>query len=222
MLDLETIRNITKKYNNLTIFQRIHLTKRLKWCQYDHISSFIPDKGLVLDIGCGYGHFCVYLSIFKPLLQIFGCDIDKKKISIAKTIDITNKNSCKFLHGNIISLNILKNFKFNSIVILDVLYLIPVQIQNGLLEWISCHIKPNGVLIIKTIDTKKGLRSKIAIIQEYIMILLLRKTKAINGFTHEQAPEFYIKILKQLLFDVKIISLNANRTPSLLIIATKK
>jgi len=222
MLDSEIIKKITKQYHNLTRFQRFHLSKRLKWCQYDHISSFLPEKGLVLDIGCGYGHFCVYLSLAKPLLQILGCDIDEKKISIAKTIDLNKQNQYDFLCGNIVSLNPLQNLKFDSIVILDVLYLVPVQFQKEILKWVSSHLKSKGVLIIKTIDTEKGIRSKLAIIQEYIMIVLLRKTKATNGITHEKSPNFYVEILKQLDFDINTIPLSENRTPSLLITAIKK
>lgn len=42
-------------------------------------------KGKVLDVGCGVGDFCEAINFYRPDLEVYGIDISKKAIEVAKT-----------------------------------------------------------------------------------------------------------------------------------------
>jgi len=52
--------------------------------RYKYIASQLPDKGRVLDVGCGDGTFLRYLKTQKPELEIMGIDISESTISKLK------------------------------------------------------------------------------------------------------------------------------------------
>src|SRR5665811_1385159 len=85
MLNKSAIHSILQAYPHLSTIEHYHLRKRLGWCPYDKISELVPPEGVHLDIGCGYGHFLVYLAQTRPKLGLIGCDPDPRKIAVART-----------------------------------------------------------------------------------------------------------------------------------------
>ncbi len=53
-------------------------------CPFDRIIEEVPPKGEVLDVGCGYGTFCIILSEKRPKIKITGLDLDKNRVIIAR------------------------------------------------------------------------------------------------------------------------------------------
>jgi SAM-dependent methyltransferase len=220
MLNKSTITSILEAYPHLHAFEQYHLRKRLGWCPYDEISQLIPAEGIHLDIGCGYGHFLIYLAQVRPKLTLMGCDLDRRKIALARTC--TQAREGRILFGDV-PCEKLDGIPavLTSISLLDVLYLMPCEVQYRLLTWASSRLARDGVLVIKAIDTEQGLRSKMAVWQEFVMVAVLQRTLSLGTWTGGQPVGWYEAELPALGFEVHSKRLGTTRTPSLLICARK-
>jgi SAM-dependent methyltransferase len=217
MLSKSAIHSILQAYPHLNTFEKYHLGKRLGWCPYDEISELLPHEGTHLDIGCGHGHFLVYLTQTRPKLALIGCDPDGRKISVAKT---------SARDGRIVLTDVpCENFDcmpdtLTSISLLDVLYLMPRDVQHRLLVWASKRLAKGGVLVIKAIDIEQGLRSRLAAWQEFVMVTAQR-TLSSGAWAAGQPLAHYVAELQALGFEVRSHRLCYTRTPALLICARK-
>jgi SAM-dependent methyltransferase len=220
MLNKSAIHSILQAYPHLNTFEKYHLIKRLGWCPYYEISELLPHEGAHLDIGCGHGHFLVYLAQKRPKLALIGCDPDRRKISVAKT-------SAPARDGRILFSDVpCENFDgmpdtLTSISLLDVLYLLPRDVQHRLLVWAFGRLAQGGVLVIKSIDIEQGLPSRLAAWQEFLMVAVLQRTLSSGTWAAGQPLAHYVAELQALGFEVRSNRLCDTRTPALLICARK-
>jgi SAM-dependent methyltransferase len=214
MLSKSAIHSVLQAYPHLNRMDEYHLGKRLSWCPYDEISELLPDKGIHLDIGCGYGHFLVYLAQIKPKLALIGCDPDRRKIGIAKT-------SSPARDGRILFCENIDNMTgtLTSISLLDVLYLLPRDVQHRLLVWVFSRLARSGLLVIKAIDIEQGLRSRLAVWQEFLMVAVLQRTLSSGTWAAGQPLAHYAAELQALGFEVSSSRFRDTRRPAMLICA---
>jgi SAM-dependent methyltransferase len=220
MLKKSTIDSILREYPHLHIFEKFHLMKRLEWCPYDKLSELLPGEGIHLDIGTGYGHFLVYLAQVRPKLALIGCDPDPGKIEVARTSAPARNGQILFGDACAEDFDSIPE-KLTSISLLDVLYLMPHDAQQRLLAWAFERLAQDGVLLIKTVDIEHGLRSKMAVWQECVMVAVLQRTLSSGTWTAGQPLTQYVDDLRALGFEVHSERLNGTRTPALLICAKK-
>ena len=65
-------------------------------------SMILPKKGVVLDIGCGYGAVGIAVATFNPELQVFLTDINNRAVVLAKQNAEKNKvKNVKVKQGNL-------------------------------------------------------------------------------------------------------------------------
>lgn len=117
------------------------------------ISSAIGNKGRLLDVGCGLGHFCRYIKAKYPKLKVSGTDISAKAIKFAKEID--RRGDYFLSEPNRID----SNKKYDWIVLSEVIE--HTTKPEKLVEVCRERLTPEGTLIITTpIWSKEGLISK--------------------------------------------------------------
>ncbi|MEM1645129.1 MAG: methyltransferase [Ignisphaera sp.] len=76
----------------------------------------IPESGVVLDLGCGYGVIGIVIAKLNPKLEVYMIDINKDAVELARRNVIRNScdpNKVKVLHGNLYEP--VKEIKFNAI-----------------------------------------------------------------------------------------------------------
>ena len=224
MLNSRAIAEIVKCFPNAPELVKKHMQTRLKWCQYDEIAEYIPDKNSVLDIGCGFGHFAAYLNHSFPQNSYWGYDPDPEKIAVAKASTLNKNSNIHFWVGDILTPHT-ATFPaegFTGIVLLDVLYLMPEDIQNRLLEALPRLLSAHGSIIIKTLDTKrKSLRYYSALTQEWIMVHILRRTFSRDKIINPRSQADYTALLQKHGLQVTLIPLPLNRTPSVLLVGKR-
>jgi 2-polyprenyl-3-methyl-5-hydroxy-6-metoxy-1,4-benzoquinol methylase len=114
------------------------------------IIKMIPNTGKLLDVGCGVGLLDYKIGQLSPELSIFGIDINKRSVELAKAYNLLP--NIKYLCTPLKSIE----GKFNCILFVDVFHHVePIQYRE-LLETSSQLLSPKGFLIIKDIERHKG------------------------------------------------------------------
>jgi len=169
-------------YDNLSRWEKFHLKTRLKSCPYDKILKYLPKQGNMLDVGCGYGHFAWFLLNKGYKIKYTGTDIDPQKIKVAVSSSTKNifgidkKFIPQFFLGTPQSLKLAGPYEI--ITIIDVLYLLLWNKQKELLRWCFNNLckKKEAVILIKNPNPESGILLFKSLIQEWIMVNIIKKT----------------------------------------------
>ncbi len=114
------------------------------------LEEHLPERGSMLDIGCGYGIISHLLSAGHPGRSLIGVDISSHRIEIARR-SIAHKKNMHFHAADI------REFQLphcNAIIMIDILYMLKYQEQEQLLYKCHQNLEDNGTMIIK--DTRKS------------------------------------------------------------------
>jgi SAM-dependent methyltransferase len=115
---------------------------------YDVFHRHLPKKGLITDIGCGYGFMAYMLMYLSHHRQIMGIDYDKEKIDVANHCPAKNERAT-FIEGDALSIELPDSEAF---VISDVLHYMPEENQEKLVVKCIGKLKPGGILMIRDAD----------------------------------------------------------------------
>lgn len=222
MLNDDQINSILRLYPRATGLVVEHMKRRLRWCQYDEIAELLGGAKRVLDVGCGFGHFGAFLQENTPEVEYWGCDPDTDKIAVAKESSISTHNHDMFFAGDFFAF---KNsgkipLSVDGVVLIDILYLMPDEIQKNLIRSLCAMLSQDGIIVIKTLDTTtRDMRYYCALLQEYLMVHILKRTFSVDKSIVATPPERLMALLEEEGFRTVKTPLPQNRTPSVLIAA---
>jgi 2-polyprenyl-3-methyl-5-hydroxy-6-metoxy-1,4-benzoquinol methylase len=118
----------------------------------DEIGQYLPERGRVLDIGCGFGLFALYYALVHSELAVHGFDRSEKRIALA------NKAARKLgvinAHFHVQDATTLRAHPgFDAVYMLDIVHHIPKATVAPLLRAVHDSLPPGGLLIVKDLDT---------------------------------------------------------------------
>lgn len=177
---------IVARYPRATAFQRWHLRGRLHLCPYERLLKHLTGPENLLDVGCGFGHLAWFLRESGSRLKYYGTDIDERKIGAARAVaGAEGPEGPAFFLGDARSVSGLPE-RFGNILFLDVIYLMPWELQTRMLAWAMERLSPGAesVILVKTLDEARGFSGLRAMAEEWIMVRLLKRTRdsgALNG-----------------------------------------
>jgi 2-polyprenyl-6-hydroxyphenyl methylase/3-demethylubiquinone-9 3-methyltransferase len=173
------MRDALRLYARQTLVVKWFVRLRHILSPLEALEELVPGEGRILDLGCGHGLFTNYLALRAPSRDILGVDPSPAKIKVAKTTESMVPNA-RYLLGSID--DIAENSRFDTITIVDVLYLLPDIEQKNILS--VCHrlLADSGVLVLKTQDTRPRWRYWWTCAQESIMVGI--------GMTHGRGLHF--------------------------------
>jgi 2-polyprenyl-6-hydroxyphenyl methylase/3-demethylubiquinone-9 3-methyltransferase len=218
MLEKGIIEGILAHYPHASAFQRWHMRGRLRLCPYDGLLKHLTGKGNLLDIGCGFGHFAWYLRQVMPELAYFGTDIDERKIELALGCpDDSSRPLPSFRKGDVMAMEDWQS-PYGNIVLLDVTYLMPWELQARLLEWAlgSLAAGAESALVLKTMDVPQGWSGRRTVWEEWIMVRLLRRTRSSGTLNGVQPFATYIDFARQRGFRCEVESMGTFNPSSVL------
>ena len=67
-----------------SFISRLYTNLRKYILPIQKIEKYIPKKGTVLDVGCGYGLTSIYFALKSKNRKVIGLDLDKKRIIDAR------------------------------------------------------------------------------------------------------------------------------------------
>lgn len=148
------------------------------------VAAAVPPAGRVLDVGCGHGLFTNALALGSSARDVHGVDPSGAKIAIARASSAGIGNVA-YQRGTVQEV---EARDFDAITILDVLYLLPIEEKLAILRACRDRLKRDGVLILKTNDTRPAWKYRVARLQEEAMtgVGLTMGHGALHFFSREQ------------------------------------
>jgi 2-polyprenyl-6-hydroxyphenyl methylase/3-demethylubiquinone-9 3-methyltransferase len=186
---------ILARYPHAPALARWHMRGRLRLCPYDALPKHLTGAGSILDIGCGFGHLAWFMADRMPSLRYFGADVDVRKVRLAAACPREAEPAPSFRHGDLLEAATTAGWpaRFGNIVLLDVLYLMPWELQVRVLGWALDRLADaaGSALVIKSMDAPAGFAGLRAVAEEWIMVSLLRRTMGSGTLLGARPPEAY-------------------------------
>lgn len=115
---------------------------------YDFWDKLTPRKGVITDVGCGYGQLCFMLGLLSPERRLYGVDYDDEKIAIAENSFLKSGNM-SFSHGDMRICDLPQSdvFIFN-----DSLHYVDADAQEKVLVRCFSLLNPGGVVLVRDAD----------------------------------------------------------------------
>ncbi len=118
----------------------------------EEIEQYLPPAGTLLDLGCGFGLFSLYMAASKPNARIIGLDTNSTRLDVARSsaqkLGIENVS---FIRQDLRAWK--PDQKIAGAYALDIFHHIPVESGNRLLQELGAHMEPGGKFLLKDIDT---------------------------------------------------------------------
>lgn len=182
---------LTKAY--IRIKFRIHPLLKLE--------SYVPREGRILDLGCGIGILSNLMQLTSPDRNIDGIDIDRDKIHLAQSTLGDRRN----LSFNLNSIQNMSGVGYDTVIISDILYLIPFAQQEEILKRYFNELPSGGLLLIKEVDKRPLWKYVFNLLQERLAVNILKLTKGGRFFFRSSLE--YKKLLSSIGYKIEILPL---------------
>lgn len=115
---------------------------------YRLFESLMPKKGVITDIGCGYGFLPYMLSFMSPDRKIIGLDYDEEKITVANHCFSKNEH-LTFLAVDATNCELPESDAF---ILSDILHYLPKGEQEKLIVKCVINLKEDGLILLRDAD----------------------------------------------------------------------
>jgi SAM-dependent methyltransferase len=119
----------------------------------DEIGQYLPARGRVLDLGCGFGLFSLYYARVRPGLALQGLDKNARRIAIARrAAGRLGLDNARYEVGDVMDFR--AGETVDAAYMLDIVHHIPAAAVRPLLEQIAKILPPGRRLVIKDVDRR--------------------------------------------------------------------
>ncbi len=172
-------------YREQLIYQYIYKGPVLEWYMriktkmernYEDFHRILPEKGDIMDIGCGYGFMSYMLHFVAPGRNLLGVDYDADKIAVAQHSYIRNEQ-VQFRAADITQYEIPEK---DAYVMLDVLHYLQPEQQADLIRRCMDKLRPGGIIIVRDGDAAMEKKHRGTKLTELFSTRLLGFNKTAN------------------------------------------
>lgn len=153
-------------YRNVPLGTKIHVNVRWRLFPFASLEPYTPAEGIMIDLGCGHGLWPLLLAHLRPKASILGIDPDEGKIKIAREV----ASSIGF--GNLyFDVGHIQDITFpicDLVSIIDVMYLLPFDLQENIVKRISANLRSGGKLLIKEVSYTPALKFRFNQAEEWL------------------------------------------------------
>ncbi len=167
------------RYHAAPLGARLFIRGRAFLSDLAVVERYVPNKGFIVDLGCGHGLFACVLRESSPTRRVLGIDLDPRKIETARGA-IQDTQWLRFEVGDIVGS---APPKCDAVTIVDVLYLLPFDVQEQVLRNAASALGEGGPLIVKAQERRVDPRYALTYAQEIVTVSL--------GFTRGGRERFY-------------------------------
>jgi SAM-dependent methyltransferase len=168
-----------RRYLDAPLVARLFVHGRAFVSDLAVVERYVPKKGFIVDLGCGYGLFACVLRETSPTRRVLGIDIDAGKIAVARAA-IQDTRWLRFEVGDGVHE---APPHCDAITIVDVLYRLPPDQQEELLRNAASALPEGAPLVVKAQERRRDPRYAITYAQELVSASL--------GFTRGGRERFF-------------------------------
>lgn len=161
-------------FAGLPLKERLFVRGRLASAPLAELAARAEGRDL-LDVGCGHGVLVALLAVGFPERHVVGIDPDMRKIDWARA-SVGQEPNVELLACTIEQLAAERPGAFDTVLVADVLYLLAAPAWSPFLRAARMLLKPRGRLVLKEAEDDGSWRVKKALLQEQLMVRLLRRT----------------------------------------------
>lgn len=213
---------ISKLNNNdnilklISLYQNNNFLKIRFWdAPYLEVESFIPQKGFIIDLGCGDGFFANLLAITSKHRNVYGIELNKTRI---KDADKGLQNT-KFINGDITKKEIPDA---DVIILFHVLHhLNSYEQQEKLLKKCLQKIKRGGKLLIVEVEPKISYKYLLAWLVDHFLVSWIFDKKLYSPIYFRNSKE-WINLTNSIGFNSKVFNLEKEKPFSHVLIEAVK
>jgi cyclopropane fatty-acyl-phospholipid synthase-like methyltransferase len=205
MRRIDTVRQAWKFLSVVNLFWRVHQVGRTLLVPFHRLIDYLPERGVLLDLGCGHGLFLALAKAAKPDLDLMGLDLSNEKIETARRAFCALKDARTKLAACDIS-NCPEQ-SVDVISIIDVLYLVPLEKWDGILNKCFNCLRPGGKLLLKEMDRSILWKFCLLYCEETLAVRVLGLTLGNNAFTFPDSAAIRRR-LEQIGFRVQEVALD--------------
>ena len=125
---------------------RIFAWLKMFFILYEQVSLFVPKKGRVLDLGCGYGFLSIFLALDSAERQVLGIDPSQQRIKAIGLSVLALPENVVFKNAEI---ETLKSAQFDCVIMEQALHHIPKSQQQDVLHSIHKLLRDGGNFILR-------------------------------------------------------------------------
>lgn len=180
-------------YLGLGLKTNLYINSRWRLCPFEKLEKYLPDSGLILDIGCGYGLLSNFLVLKSNKRQVIGIDNFLERLKIAKLSSQRN-SKIKYIQADIRDFDLPK---CQGVVMSDFLHHLPISVSQDLLKKIFNSLNPGGRLIIEEVDNRP--------FWKYLSNILIDNLLYFGQKINFKSADYWQESLKKIGFQVEII-----------------
>ena len=141
----------------------VYSRARLIMLPFKAINGALPEKGLIYEIGSGFGVLAAYLAFCAPQRQVVGIDFDKEKIKTAKSE--WKDTNISFVWADALTY---PYKQFQGAILSDFLHHLEYTSQEEILKRLAKKVAKRGTVIIKEIDKNDGIFTLCSRLWDYL------------------------------------------------------
>ncbi len=155
---------------------RLHTVLRWRSAPLDAVARLVPERGRVLDIGCGHGLLALHLAASSGDRTVHGVDIDGRKIDVARRA-ATEAG----LDGRVTFEQVAASWRpaeggYDGVVATDVLYLLGTDAAVAVVRRACDATVPGGRVVVKEMGSTPAWKVRLNVVQEHLAVRVLRIT----------------------------------------------
>ncbi|MFZ4518388.1 MAG: class I SAM-dependent methyltransferase [Microthrixaceae bacterium] len=203
---------------------QLHVFLRAATCPVREVLDRIPRGGTVLDVGCGHGLFSVLAAMEDPDRRVVGVDIDADKLvlgrGVARRLGVADRVELVHSADGSLPLALLPDCGADTVLCVDVLYLLGKPAAVDLLRAMARAVRPGGTVLVKEMGLEPRWKRRFTELQEVGATRVLRYTEGER--VELVSPEVMVGTLLDEGLDVRSVPVDRRDLhPHLLLIATR-
>jgi 2-polyprenyl-6-hydroxyphenyl methylase/3-demethylubiquinone-9 3-methyltransferase len=207
-----------KVFGDLPLKERLFVRGRFASAPLTELAARAEGTAL-LDVGCGHGVLVALLAVGFPQRRVVGIDPDERKIEWARE-SVGREPNVELRACTIEDLAAERPGSFDTVLVADVLYLLEALDWQPFLRAAHALLRPGGRLVLKEAEDDGSWRVTKALLQEQVMVRLLRRTHSSGAVGFASRPVL-VAALREAGFEVEetVPLARGYSTPHLLLVA---
>ena len=171
----DAIRAVTDTYANPVVWLYSKLRFLiLRQPFLEEIGQYLPERGRILDLGCGFGLFSLYFALRAPERRITGVDLDAARIGYAReSAERLGLDNVAYHAGSALDWGAADPDApagFDAIYLLDLVHHLPAGEVEAFLARVRAALAPGGLLLVKDVANRPRWKMLFTLLLDRLMV----------------------------------------------------